>query len=103
MELQVKPIFKDQLIGLLKVTNAIKSRPDVRNVSLEINRDPPSLELCWSSPILLHASQTQWCSLAEICYEMSLKDHEEIDHLYKIMFFFWFILFVQTLEKHFVS
>lgn len=66
-------------------------------------RDPTNLELYWSSLILLHASQTPWCSPAEICFEISLKDQEEIDHLYKIMFFFWFILFVQPLEKHFLS
>lgn len=65
--------------------------------------DPTNLELYWSSLILLHASQTPWCSPAEICFEISLKDQKEIDHLYKIMFFFWFILFVQPLEKHFLS
>lgn len=75
----------------------------LENVSLETNRDPTSLELYWSSLILLHASQTPWCSPAEICSEMSLEDHEKIDHLYKIMFFFWFILFVQPPEKHFLS
>lgn len=75
----------------------------LEKVSLEISRDPTTLELRWSSLILLHASQTLWCSPAEIRSEMSLKDHEEIDHLYKIMFFFWFILFVQPLEKHFLS
>lgn len=60
----------------------------LEKMSSEISRNPTNLEWHWSFLILLHALQTPWCNPAEICFEVSLEDHEEIDHLYKIMFFF---------------
>lgn len=60
----------------------------LEKMSSEINRNPTNLEWYWRFLILLHAPQTPWCNPAEICFEVSLEDHEEIDHLYKIMFFF---------------